>query len=93
MESSWRMRPPSVLAVFRMFCLDGMSASAIARRARCGKTTVLRRLELIRRRTGIVPARFRRISSHFESAAEQLEDSRASRIRPRSLLEDEEGEE
>jgi hypothetical protein len=58
MEKLERGRPlpsPSISRVFRLYCIEAMSAARVARECRCSKAAVIRRLKLIRRRTGISP--------------------------------------
>jgi hypothetical protein len=90
LDSEGLVTPPSALAVFRLFCLEDRSAAEIAREFRCSKPTVLRRLRLIREKTGLSPAQLRRLSAHFEAIEDTLSDPRARRVRPRSLMDAEE---
>src|SRR6185369_12977774 len=46
------LKAPSVLTVFRLYCVDGFSTDRVARKCRCGKATVIRRLRFIEARTG-----------------------------------------
>jgi hypothetical protein len=67
--------PPSIPKVFRLYCIDGLSAGAIARKCRCSKTAVMRRLNLIRKTAGLSPARLRR----FAPPPPSLGNSRVAR--------------
>jgi len=76
------------LAVFRFYCVEGMSAAQAARKCSCSKATVYRRLETIRAKTGIHPHEFRRLSSHFSRIEEQISDTRAASIYRKALAND-----
>jgi hypothetical protein len=80
------LRPPTLLAVFRHYCIEELSASKIARKYGCSKPTILRRLELIRARTGMDPRQLRRLSPHITKLEDSLRDPRARRLRPQSAL-------
>src|SRR3954463_5977074 len=57
---SGRRRPsPSVPKVFRLYCIETLSAAEVARKCRCSKAAVIRRLNLIREKTGLCPAALR----------------------------------
>jgi hypothetical protein len=62
LEGDSGSKPPTPMSVFRLYCKEGLSAAKIARKLRCSKPTVLRRLKLIERRTG-VPAQKLRCSA------------------------------
>ncbi len=83
------LSPPDLLAVFRHYCMEELSAAHIARKYECSKPTVLRRLKLIHARVGIAPQQLRRLSAHIAKLEESLEDSRAARVRPKAALEQE----
>lgn len=88
LDSDQPLKPPTVLTVFRLYCIEVMSAAQIARRCGSSKATVIRRLEQIQRRTGLDPQNLRRVSPHLEKVQDELRDSRASCIHPRRLIED-----
>ena len=60
-----RSQPPTVLTVFRLYCLKELSIPQIARRCRCSTSTVANRLRLIRDKTGRDPLDYRRFSAQF----------------------------
>ena len=68
------------LAVFRLYCIEGLSAVQTARRCGCSKTTVLRRLKDIRAKTGVEPRHLRTLSPHLSRIEAEFMDSRARRI-------------
>src|SRR6266446_9254005 len=59
LDSGRRRPPPSIPKVFRLYCIDALSAAEVARKCRCSKAAVIRRLNLIRQKTGLSPALFR----------------------------------
>jgi hypothetical protein len=82
------LRPPSLLTVFRYYCIEELSATSIARKCRCSKPTVLRRLALIQTRTGLDPQQLRRLSPHIANLEDSLADSRAAEIHRQTLIEE-----
>ncbi len=53
LDSGRRRPPPSISRVFRLYCIDLLSAAQVARECRCSKAAVIRRLNLIRAKTGL----------------------------------------
>jgi len=90
LDSESPSKPPSVLTVFRLYCVDNLTASQVARKCACSKTTVVDRLNLIRAKTGMPPERLRAYSAHLNHMQDDLRDSRARRIKPKNLIYDEE---
>lgn len=84
LDSSTHRRLPSVLTVFRFYCIDGRSVDQIADKCGCAKGTISNRLQQIRKTTGTDPILFRRMSAHFERMLEAATDSRArsTHLRP-----------
>ena len=74
------LKAPSVLTVFRLYCVDGFSAERVARKCRCGKATVIRRLQFIEARTGMKPEQFRAVSGHLQQVDDDLNASGAREI-------------
>jgi hypothetical protein len=88
LDSEWPLKPPTLLTVFRLYCVEELSAAQVARKCRSSKATVVRRLELLRSRIGQDPQDLRRLSSHFDKQDDTLYDSRAARIHRKSLIYD-----
>jgi hypothetical protein len=84
MDTDRRLRKASIFTVFRLYCMENLSAEAIAKRLGCGKTTVIERLKLIRQKTGTDPANLRAYSAQFTRIEQSLADPRARRIAPKS---------
>ena len=87
LDTDQALRPPTLLAVFRHYCIEELSASQIARKYSCSKPTVLRRLHLIRSRIGLDPRQLRRLSPHIAQLEETLAEPRATHLHPKSALE------
>ncbi len=54
-----RRKHPSLLTVFRLYCMQNLTVYQIARQCRCSVGTVSQRLKLIHRKTGRPPKAFR----------------------------------
>ena len=80
LDAEGSARPPTALTVFRLYCMEELTAGQIARRCGCGKTTIIDRLNLIRAKTGVAPEDLRRLSPHFNRLEGDISDSRARRI-------------
>ena len=80
LEMDAPLKAPSVLTVFRLYCVDGFSAERVARKCRCGKATVIRRLQFIEARTGMKPEQFRAVSGHLQQVDDDLNASGAREI-------------
>ena len=88
LDSENEMKPPSLLAIFRLYCIEELSADHIARIQHCSKSTVIGRLNMIRDRTGVDPQDLRKISGHLKKMEEDTCDSRASYIHRKKLIYD-----
>jgi hypothetical protein len=84
-------RGPSLLTVFRLYCMNEMSAERIAQQCGCSKATVINRLRVLAEKTGVSPERLRRYSAQFETMEEDLTDWRAKRIHRQGLARGHEG--
>jgi hypothetical protein len=82
------IKPPTLLTVFRLYCMEEFSAGQIARKLHCSKPTILRRLAHLRDRTGVDPKALRRFSPHLSKLEEDIADSRARHIHRRCLIDD-----
>jgi hypothetical protein len=89
LASQGTRKEPSVMAVFRMYCIDGFSVSTIARKCDTSRMTVRQRLRLIEKKTGMDVDQLRKYSAHLEKAEASFVDSRASHIHRRNLIYDE----
>jgi hypothetical protein len=89
LDSQGTRKPPSLLGVFRMYCVDGFSVSTIARKFRSSRMTVRQRLKLIETKIGMDIEQLRKISAHLERAEASFTDSRASHIHRKNLIYDE----
>jgi hypothetical protein len=89
LDSQGMRKPPSLLGVFRMYCVDGFSVSTIARKFHSSRMTVRQRLKLIETKIGMDIDQLRKMSAHLEKAEASFADSRASHIHRKNLIYDE----
>ncbi len=85
LDAEGKHKSPAPLAVFRLYCVDGYSAEQVARKCRCGKATVIRRLQFIEAQTGVKAERFRAMSGHLQRMDDDLNASGAREIYRRGL--------
>ena len=88
LDGDEQIKDPSVMRVFRLYCGHGLAAEAVAKRCGCVKTTVLKRLNIIRRVTGKDPEELRAYSPFFNKVDDAVADSRAEHIHRKSLVHD-----
>jgi hypothetical protein len=74
------LKAPSVLTVFRLYCVDGLSADRVARKCRCAKGTVMSRLRFIESVTRTKPEQFRAMSGQLQQIDDDLRESGAREI-------------
>jgi len=86
LDSENEMKPPTLLAVFRLYCIEELSADHIARVQHCSKSTVIGRLNMIRDRTGVDPQDLRKVSASLKKIEEEMTDSRASHIHRKKMI-------
>jgi hypothetical protein len=89
LDAEGARKPPTVLSVFRMYCVDGFSVTTIARKCDTSRMTVRARLKLVETKTGMNIDQLRKISAHFEQAEASFNDARASHIHRKNLIYDE----
>lgn len=77
----------SLVTVFRLYCLEHLSAGQIARRCSCSKTTIINRLARLERHLGTPLKSLRAMAADFERLDKRQEDSRARRIHRRAEAE------
>jgi transposase-like protein len=87
LESEGRWRKAPMLQVFRLYCIEGLTATKTARRCGCSKSLVTLRLRLLQEKLGRDPAELRQMSSQFEEIEDSLGDPRAKRINRRRAME------
>jgi hypothetical protein len=90
-QSDSRDKPPTVLQVFRQFCVEGASIERIMHKHDCSRMTVVRRLKQVEVQTKMPAARLRALS--LDSGGHErtgVSDSRARRIDRRRLIDENE---
>jgi hypothetical protein len=88
LESGRRQKPPSVMEVFRLYCIKGKTTEQIKDACRCSKGTVVNRLDAIRRATRTEPDDLRAFSPYLQRIEETITDSRAEHIHRKALVHD-----
>ena len=66
LDSQSPLKPPSLLRVFRLYCVQEMTVAQVARACRCSVGTVCNRLKLLHSKTGANPRRLRRTSAYLD---------------------------
>ena len=89
LELDTALKAPSVLTVFRLYCVDGLSAERVARKCRCAKGTVMSRLRFIETVTKTKPEDFRAMAGHLQQLDDDLNASGAREIYRRGLAKSE----
>jgi hypothetical protein len=87
-ESGRRLKPPSVMEVFRLYCIRGKTTNQIVTGHRYSKGTVINRLKAIRRATNKDPDELRAFSPYLQRIEETITDSRAEYIHRKALVHD-----
>ena len=87
-----RLRKAPPIKVFNLFYRQGLPPGEIARKCRCHRTLVFRRLTAIEKQLPWKPEQLRQVSAHVEAMEEAVRDSRASRLYRKGALEGDEGE-
>jgi len=88
LESGRRLKNPSVMEVFRLYCIKGKTTDQIVSGGRYSKGTIINRLKAIRRATGKDPDEMRAFSPYLQRIEETITDSRAAYIHHKALVHD-----
>ena len=78
-------KKPSPLTVFRLYCIEGLSADQVAAKCRCAKGTIMARLRFIEAQTKTKPEQFRAMSAHLQELADNYDRTGAREIYRRGL--------
>jgi hypothetical protein len=89
LDTTNRLKKPSILTVFRLYCINEMSATEIAARCSCSKASIMKRLKILSQKTGVPAGRLRRYSAQFERMEAEMGDWRAKRIHRQGVAEGE----
>jgi hypothetical protein len=89
LDSGPRLKNPSLLTVFRLYCVNNKSSREIALHCGCSRAVVMKRLSILTEKIGVPLVKLRSYSAQFEQMDEQLTDSRARRIDRWALAHDE----
>lgn len=85
MDAEGIYKKPSPLTVFRLYCIEGLSADQVAAKCRCAKGTIMARLRFIEAQTKTKPEQFRAMSAHLQELADNYDRSGAREIYRRGL--------
>ena len=78
-------KKPAPLTVFRLYCIEGLSADQVAAKCRCAKGTIMARLRFIEAQTKTKPEQFRAMSAHLQELADNYDRTGAREIYRRGL--------
>ena len=93
LDAQGKHKSPTPLTVFRLYCVEGLSAGRVAEQCRCSKATVIGRLQFIEAVTHTKAEDFRAMSGHLQQMADDYETSGAREIYRRGLLDGAESDE
>lgn len=91
LDSERPMKPPTLLAVFRLYCMKSMTTEQIARECRCSKGTVINRLKSLGTRLGLDLDQLRQYSPQFGKIESDIAQSKGSYVHRKSLISDDSG--
>ncbi len=86
LDNECPVRKAPIITVFRLYCMDGLSAQKIAHRCHCTTGLVFMRLRAIRAKLGRDPAELRQLATNFHAIDRSLSDPRARRINPKATI-------
>jgi hypothetical protein len=76
LDSESRRKKPSLLTIFRLYCVQEMTVAQIAHKCNCSKATVSNRLSLLQSKTGVPHAKLRRVSAYFTRFQQDMASAR-----------------
>ncbi|MDR3458069.1 MAG: hypothetical protein P4N60_11525 [Verrucomicrobiae bacterium] len=85
LDARGKQKSPTPMTVFRLYCIEGLSADQVAAKCRCAKGTVMSRLRFIEQVTHTKPEQFRAMSGHLQRIADDYDSSGAREIYRRGL--------
>ena len=88
MESDRRLKNPSVMEVFRLYCIKGKTTDQMVDICKTSKGTVINRLDVIREVTGKDPKELQAFSPYLQRIEESITDARAEHIHRKTLVHD-----
>lgn len=91
LKTNYRKAP--VTRVFQLYCLEGISRNAVAKKCKCAPSLITARLKSLEKTLGRPPSELRSISSHFDGMVDSFSDPRAKQIYRKGLIDEAEGEE
>jgi hypothetical protein len=92
LDAGPRLKNPSLLTVFRLYCVNNKSSREIAFQCGCSRAVVMKRLSLLAGKIGVPLVKLRTYSAQFEQMDDHVRDSRARRIDRWALAHGDEGD-
>ena len=86
------MKAPTLLTVFRLYCMKCLTTDQIAKKVGCSKGTVINRMKVLQSRLGD-PRQLQRYSPLFTKIEDQIAKSKGAYIHRKSLIYDDAGHE
>ena len=83
-------KAPTLLTVFRLYCMKCMSTDQIAKKVGCSKGTVINRMKVLHARLGD-PRQLQRYSPYFKKIEDQIAQSKGSYVHRKALIYDDAG--
>lgn len=80
LDAGHRLKKATLMKVFHLYCIKGMSSRQIANECGCSRAMVTKRLKFLEEKLGMSPVKLRTHSAQFERMEDELTDSRARRI-------------
>lgn len=84
------MKAPTLLTVFRLYCMQCMPANQIVRKIHCSKGTVINRMEMLRERVGDLE-KLRLYSPQFNKIEDDIAEAKGRYIHRKSQIYDDGG--
>lgn len=83
-------KAPTLLTVFRLYCMKCMTTDQIAKKVGCAKGTVINRMKVLHARLGD-PRQLQRYSPYFKKIEDQIAQSKGSYVHRKALIYDDAG--
>jgi len=88
LDAETNVRKAPVSQVFRLYCLEQLSRTAVAKRCGCVESLITLRLKAIEKKLGRHPMELRQLSPQFERIEDSLSDPRAKHIHRKNVIDD-----
>lgn len=92
LDTECPMKAPTLLTVFRLYCMKCLTTDQIAKKVGCSKGTVINRMKVLHSRLGD-PRQLQRYSPLFTKIEDQIAQSKGAYVHRKSLIYDDAGHE